>query len=140
MGEGIMKNISISLPDSYIELLDKLGKEKKVSRSVLLRRAIEERINADTGFKKAINEAYPDLEYEMTRNRVEHFLKSCIACDKKLNNTKKMEQQVMKDDSIEINFCSRCYEQFKDMTIEKLPASIRSKIENYLIDSKKLGI
>ena len=138
----LLKNISISLPELYIELLDKLGKEKKVSRSLLLREAIEERINADLSLKNVIHEAYPDLEYEMTKNRVEHFLKSCIACDKKLNKAKAMGQQITKDNDniIELLFCNSCYKEYRDINIDKLPESIRNKIENYLIDSKKLGL
>jgi len=134
----IIKNISISLPDLYIELLDKLGKERKISRSFLLRIAIEERINADLAFKKTIKDLYPNLKKEMIEKRINDFHRYCIACNKKLKNSKNIKE-IRDDNMIEVPFCADCYKIHENDAIDKLPEAIREKIQTYLNDCKELG-
>ncbi|MHA1687757.1 MAG: ribbon-helix-helix domain-containing protein [Promethearchaeota archaeon] len=134
----IIKNISISLPDLYIELLDKLGKERKISRSFLLRKAIEERINADLDFKKIIKELYPNLKREMMERRINDFHRYCIACNKKLKNSKNIKE-IKDDNMIEVPFCADCYKIYENEDIDKLPEAIQEKIQMYFNYCKKLG-
>ena len=59
-----MRNITINLPDIYLEILDKLRKKQGTSRSELIRRAIKEYLDTDLEFNNRIYQLFPKLDAE----------------------------------------------------------------------------
>lgn len=72
-----MKNISINLPDIYIDLLKEIGEKKAVSRSELIRQAISDFLKEERNLLILIKELHSKFDFDLTKE-AEEQLKSEI--------------------------------------------------------------
>ncbi len=150
-----MKNITINLPDLYLELLDKLRQEQGTSRSELLRRAIKDHLDTDLEFNNRIYQIYPKLDVErkireelrkklelkhllkLKKLRTTEIYKFCIVCNNRLHSTKSPDK-IKGVNVMELRFCCRCFEKFEGKTFYELPEYIIKKIKRKLNNYNKL--
>jgi hypothetical protein len=144
-----MRNITINLPDSYIELLAKIGEKTDRSRSELIRIAIKDRLEKDLPFFTVIENFCPDIQLEhkkkeqiqkkrklkrlaeLKKKRELEFYNYCIICDRKLHpETKPINFHNI--NIFELRFCCRCYEKYEGKTFDEVPKSISKRIQEKL--------
>ena len=142
-----MKIITLNLPETYIELLKEIGEKKGVSRSELIRRAINEHLDRMQGFNSLIKEIYPNVEtnikkreekksalvfqkfLELKRKKISEFYNFCIVCESKLHPPKKPYTHKNME-IIELRFCCNCFHKYKKL--DQLPESVVAKIQKKL--------
>lgn len=147
-----MRNITINLPDLYLEILDKLRQEQGTSRSELIRRAIKELLDTDLPFNNILNQLFPELNVErkvreelrkklemkklleLKRLKKTEFYNFCIACDRRLHSiTKPVNHKGV--NVMELKFCCSCFKKFEGKTLDELPDrvinQIRRKLKKY---------
>ena len=150
-----MRNITINLPDLYLEILDKLRQKQGTSRSELLRRAIKDYLNIDLEFNNRIYQLYPKLDIErkireelrkklelkhllmLKKLRTTEFYKFCIVCNKRLHSTKN-PVKIKGINVMELRFCCSCFEKFEEKTFDELPDYLIKKIKRKLKNYNKL--
>lgn len=150
-----MKNITINLPDLYLEILDKLRQEQGTSRSELLRRAIKDHLDTDLEFNNRVYQLYPKLDIErkireelrkklefkhllkLRKLRTTEFYNFCIVCNKRLHSTKN-PTKIKGINVMELRFCCRCFKKFEGKTFDELPDYIINKIKRKLKNYNKL--
>lgn len=150
-----MKNITINLPNLYLEILDKLRQEQGTSRSELLRRAIKEHLDTDLEFNNRIYQLYPKLDIErkireelqkklelkqllkLKKLRTTEFYNFCIVCNNRLHSTKN-PTKIKGINVMELRFCCSCFEKFEGKTFDELPDFIINKIKRKLKNYNKL--
>ena len=150
-----MKNITINLPDLYLEILDKIRQEQGTSRSELIRRAIKEYLEIDLDFNNMIHQLFPKLEeerkiraelqkrqqlknlFELNRLKKREFYNFCIACDRSLHpRTKPVNHKGV--NVMELRFCCSCFKKYEGKTLDELPDRIIKKIRRKLKNYNKL--
>jgi len=130
-----MKNISINLPDLYLEMLDDLGKKLELSRSELLRRAIKYQIEKDLKFLESID---PEIKIKVkTRIKTKNLLrlyKKCINCGRDIN----VKEPYTHDHDFEVmefRFCCSCFKKYETLAFDDFPKDIKDKIRKRLEES-----
>ena len=150
-----MKNITINIPDKYIEILDKLKQEQGTSRSELIRRAIKNLLDNDLDFNNRIHQLFPRLEedrkiriqrqkrqqlknlLELNMLKKTEFYNFCIACNRGLHpKTKPVKHKGV--NVLELKFCCSCFKKFEGKSLDELPDRIIKKIRRKLKNYKKL--
>ena len=150
-----MRNITINLPDIYVEILEKLRKEKGTSRSELIRRAIKDLLVTDLPFNNIINQLFPELDaerkireelrkkqemkklFELKRLKRTEFYNFCIVCNSRLHSiTKPVNHKGV--NVIELKFCCSCFKKFEGKTLDELPGRVINKIRRKLKNYNKL--
>ncbi len=150
-----MRNITINLPDLYLEILDKLRQEQGTSRSELIRRAIKELLDTDLSFNNILNQLFPELNaerkvreelrkklemkklLELKRLKKTEFYNFCIVCDNRVH-TSRNPGKVKGVNVMELRFCCSCFKKFEGETFDELPDYVIKKIKRKLKNYEKL--
>ncbi|MFX1337778.1 MAG: ribbon-helix-helix protein, CopG family [Promethearchaeota archaeon] len=150
-----MRNITINLPDFYVKLLTEIGEKTGRSRSELIRKAIEDRLEKDLHFFAIIEKIYPDIQVErkkreeiqqkiefkrlvdLKKKRELEFYNYCILCDRKLHPETK-PKKISGFNIYELRFCCTCFEKYEGLTLDEFPKSVSRKIKKKLERYKEL--
>ncbi|MHA1255090.1 MAG: ribbon-helix-helix domain-containing protein [Promethearchaeota archaeon] len=150
-----MRNITINLPNLYLEVLDKLRQEQGTSRSELIRRALKELLDVDLEFNNRIYQLFPKLDVErkireelrkklelkhllqLKRLRTTQFYNFCIVCDNRVH-TSRNPGKVKGVNVMELRFCCSCFKKFEGKTFDELPDYVIKKIKRKLKNYEKL--
>jgi len=147
-----MKNITINIPDKYLDFLDYLGQEQGTSRSELIRRAIKDLLDTDLAFNNRIHQLFPKFEkirknkellqkkqrlktlLELNRKKRIEFYNFCITCDRRLH-PKSKPVNYRGVNVMELRFCCSCFKKYEGKSLDELPdyviKKIRRKLKNY---------
>jgi hypothetical protein len=129
-----MVELTIYLRDAPSIALDELSRLTGISKTELIEVAIKQFLIGEILF---LNQ----LQKECYENKISKFFEYCIYCDKKLDTYSKKNHHYHKSIEIfELKFCCTCYEKFKDIPFNKLPAHIIKKIQGKLTAYKKIII
>ncbi len=125
-----MKLITVELPDSYLELLEKSGICVGVNRPEHLRLEIRENLRQELRLAG-------ELEYELEGKKSAGFFDSCINCGGILHNKARKSHLFHKGIEIFVlRFCCACYTHFKDIPFKDFPPqlidNIRKKTRKYM--------
>ena len=124
-----MKLITINLPESYLELLEKSSICAGFNRPEQLRIEIRENLRQELNLAE-------EFENEIEDKKDTGFFNNCINCGGKLHNIARKSHLFHKDIEVFVlRFCCACYKQFKDIPFNDFPKhiinNIRKKREEY---------
>ncbi|MFX1298847.1 MAG: ribbon-helix-helix domain-containing protein, partial [Promethearchaeota archaeon] len=115
--------VSLDVPDSYIELLNKISLCICTSRSEVLRLAIREYLIREMATAQK-------LEKEVEELKIVHIFDYCINCEKKLDSLTGLNHKFNRNFKVfELKFCCSCYTKFRDKSLDEFPAYLINRIK-----------
>jgi len=78
------------------------------------------------------------IKKKIEKEKVSKFFNYCINCERKLDSTTRRNHRFHKNIEIfELRLCCYCYEQFKEISLDRFPIKIIDNIRNKIKAYKK---
>ena len=133
-----MKNITIFLPDKYVELIQEICMKNNTSRSALIRQAIRERLIEEIEFKGLLSDHFLAIELTVKEREALEFYRYCIACGEEIHNSNHPFKHELSFDVMELKFCCSCYKKYEGLTLNDFPDDFLKKIQARLEKYKEI--
>jgi hypothetical protein len=126
-----MKIITIDLPDSYLQLLEKENNCPSLNIPNHIRLQIREDLRQELILAG-------ELGYEPLKKKSVEFFNSCMNCGRRIYNKEHKNHLFYKNIEVfMMKFCCFCYDQFKGIAFEDFPLHIIDNIRKGREEYKK---